>query len=482
MILDAVKAVDPELRRARRAARPRRRVGRLPRARASARRERWVARLGLDRGRRRRRTRRPVGAPAARRRRRGRPARRAAVRGGGRRARSERAIRRRARSAPTSARALLRDLVGARANRRHRPGRGFEALRYRFEIVSDYGAFRDLQRHRMLTVPVAALTPAPRRRACPRRSRPPAAATPTAARWRSRAPSTSGSPAPAASARRRLRAVPRLPDPLRARPQRARGDAADRAALRPRGPSRPTAPSRTRCTPRSPRVHPAVARRDDARRPRDRAAPRAHPLRDAHAGEARRVGLRPCPPGPAYDRRAHASGPPRDVGRRHATELHEDRARRRARSPAGPTRSDTRSSTPASTTTTRCRASSSSELGVGEPDHMLGVGSGTHAAQTARVMERLEPVARAPSARRRARPGRRQLDARRGARRGEARHPGRPRRGRAAHRSTARCPRRSTGSSPTSSRPAVHPLARGARQPAARGRRRRPRSTPSATR
>ena len=36
-------------------------------------------------------------------------------------------------------------------NRRHRPGRGWEALRYRFEIVSDYGGFRDLQRHRMLT-------------------------------------------------------------------------------------------------------------------------------------------------------------------------------------------------------------------------------------------------------------------------------------------------------------------------------------------
>jgi hypothetical protein len=46
---------------------------------------------------------------------------------------------------------LLAALIGERANRRHRPGRGFEALRYRFEIVSDYGAFRDLQRHRMLT-------------------------------------------------------------------------------------------------------------------------------------------------------------------------------------------------------------------------------------------------------------------------------------------------------------------------------------------
>lgn len=32
------------------------------------------------------------------------------------------------------------------------------------------------------------------------------------------------------------------------------------------------------------------------------------------------------------------------------------------------------------------------ELGVGEPDHLLGVGSGTHAVQTARAMERLEPV------------------------------------------------------------------------------------------
>ena len=46
---------------------------------------------------------------------------------------------------------LLAALAGERANRRYRPGRGFEALRYRFEIVSDYGAFRDLQRHRMLT-------------------------------------------------------------------------------------------------------------------------------------------------------------------------------------------------------------------------------------------------------------------------------------------------------------------------------------------
>src|SRR3954468_7988515 len=54
---------------------------------------------------------------------------------------------------------LLADLVGERTNRRHRPGRGFESVSYRFEIVSDYGAFRDLQRHRLLTVQWQPLTP-----------------------------------------------------------------------------------------------------------------------------------------------------------------------------------------------------------------------------------------------------------------------------------------------------------------------------------
>jgi thymidylate synthase ThyX len=54
---------------------------------------------------------------------------------------------------------LLGALVGDRSNRRHRPGRGFEALRYRFEVVSDYGAFRDLQRHRMLTCQWQRLSP-----------------------------------------------------------------------------------------------------------------------------------------------------------------------------------------------------------------------------------------------------------------------------------------------------------------------------------
>ena len=60
---------------------------------------------------------------------------------------------------PDERAAMLADLVGDRRNRRHRPGRGFEALRYRFEVVSDYGAFRDLQRHRMLTIQWQTLGP-----------------------------------------------------------------------------------------------------------------------------------------------------------------------------------------------------------------------------------------------------------------------------------------------------------------------------------
>jgi thymidylate synthase ThyX len=72
----------------------------------------------------------------------------------------EESVRMRLAALDAEARAeLLGDLVGERSNRRHRPGRGFEALRYRFEIVSDYGAFRDLQRHRMLTVQWQRLTP-----------------------------------------------------------------------------------------------------------------------------------------------------------------------------------------------------------------------------------------------------------------------------------------------------------------------------------
>jgi thymidylate synthase ThyX len=55
--------------------------------------------------------------------------------------------------------ALMHAYVGDRTNRRHKPGRAFERTSYRFDILGDYGAFRDLQRHRMLTIEWQALTP-----------------------------------------------------------------------------------------------------------------------------------------------------------------------------------------------------------------------------------------------------------------------------------------------------------------------------------
>ncbi|HJZ75466.1 MAG TPA: FAD-dependent thymidylate synthase [Vicinamibacterales bacterium] len=55
--------------------------------------------------------------------------------------------------------ALLRAYVGHRTNRRHKPGRAFERTSYRFDILTDYGAFRDLQRHRLLTLEWQPLSP-----------------------------------------------------------------------------------------------------------------------------------------------------------------------------------------------------------------------------------------------------------------------------------------------------------------------------------
>jgi thymidylate synthase ThyX len=54
---------------------------------------------------------------------------------------------------------ILRNYVGERENRRHRPGRAFERTDYRFDVLSDYGAFRDMQRHRLLTIEWQPLTP-----------------------------------------------------------------------------------------------------------------------------------------------------------------------------------------------------------------------------------------------------------------------------------------------------------------------------------
>jgi thymidylate synthase ThyX len=54
--------------------------------------------------------------------------------------------------------ALLRASVGERGNRRHKPGRAWERTAYRFDVCCDYGAFRDLQRHRPLTIEWQRLT------------------------------------------------------------------------------------------------------------------------------------------------------------------------------------------------------------------------------------------------------------------------------------------------------------------------------------
>jgi thymidylate synthase ThyX len=54
---------------------------------------------------------------------------------------------------------VVRTYVGDRTNRRHKPGRALERSFYRFDVLSDYGAFRDLQRHRMLTIEWQRLSP-----------------------------------------------------------------------------------------------------------------------------------------------------------------------------------------------------------------------------------------------------------------------------------------------------------------------------------
>jgi thymidylate synthase ThyX len=154
LILDAIKAVMPSfVSRVERPERGGEWVAYLERRRAAT--ERWAGRLGLDR---------PAGGED-------RPSVRLLHVDGDEEGLlaallfesagvSEEQTRTRLARLPEGERsALLRDLVGERTNRRHRPGRGFEALRYRFEVVSDYGAFRDLQRHRMLTVQWQGLTP-----------------------------------------------------------------------------------------------------------------------------------------------------------------------------------------------------------------------------------------------------------------------------------------------------------------------------------
>lgn len=45
---------------------------------------------------------------------------------------------------------VFKAYIGERLNRRHRPGRALEKAHYSWDLVCDYGIFRDLQRHRMV--------------------------------------------------------------------------------------------------------------------------------------------------------------------------------------------------------------------------------------------------------------------------------------------------------------------------------------------
>jgi thymidylate synthase ThyX len=47
---------------------------------------------------------------------------------------------------------IIRTYTDFRTNRRHRPGRAFEMVDYTFELFSNFGMFRDLHRHRVLTM------------------------------------------------------------------------------------------------------------------------------------------------------------------------------------------------------------------------------------------------------------------------------------------------------------------------------------------
>ena len=144
--------------------------------------------------------------------------------------------------------ALVRAYVGERENRRHKPGRAFERIDYRFDVLSDYGAFRDLQRHRLLTIEWQRADARTTATSAPSWSTRPGQAGvvrrgdgPLGARCTTR----SHDDFPRAGAVRR---VDGLPAALRDAVQRPRGDPPARAALRRRRAIRRTGGSRSRCT------------------------------------------------------------------------------------------------------------------------------------------------------------------------------------------------------------------------------------------
>src|SRR2546430_2248162 len=134
-------------------------------------------------------------------------------------------------------RAVLDAYVGRRLTRRHRPGRAFERTSYRFDILGDYGAFRDLQRHRLLTLEWQRLTP--RHGSVMPEAVPEAGA---AGGWGRGLPQTAGAPRPDPRARgprgRLVRGRDGLPRALLHGDERPRGDARDRVAHDAPGPPR----------------------------------------------------------------------------------------------------------------------------------------------------------------------------------------------------------------------------------------------------
>jgi len=53
---------------------------------------------------------------------------------------------------------VIKQLINARQNRRHRPPRAFEMTDYTFDLITNFGMFRDLHRHRTLTLERQLLT------------------------------------------------------------------------------------------------------------------------------------------------------------------------------------------------------------------------------------------------------------------------------------------------------------------------------------
>ena len=62
------------------------------------------------------------------------------------------ALREHVKLLPESMRAqIIRASMSGRSNRRHKPSRAFENAQYTFDIIADFGTYKDLERHRMLT-------------------------------------------------------------------------------------------------------------------------------------------------------------------------------------------------------------------------------------------------------------------------------------------------------------------------------------------